>query len=75
MIEWKQGEPPRDGKWYLVLHAQGVIDCMAYLPDTEGASAWWNTTDLFVDACDFGPDYWAEINLPEGYRVHAMDGK
>lgn len=73
MIEWKQGEPPRDGKWYLVLH-WNVADVMAYEQYEEGSGAWWNGTSSFVNDDDFRPDYWAEINLPDGYYVTGASG-
>lgn len=72
MIEWKQGEPPRDGKWYLVLHAGEVMDIMACITYDDGESEWWNSINSFVDDDDFSPDYWAEINLPDGYHIHGI---
>lgn len=69
MIEWNKGEPPRDGKWHLVLHSGDTIDTITHTGDGYGLDGWWNVFGMFIDSSDFEPDYWAEINLPDGYHI------
>jgi len=76
MLNWREGEPPKDGKKYLILVAGGIIvtaryrygNCGEPQPDEKQ----WR-----CDCCGRfgGIQAWALADYPEGYQEYGWKYK
>ena len=64
MIEWKKGDPPRDGKTYLVCEKWPYCH-VVNLEMVAGIEVWMNSLGCWRDCNDAGFLFYAEINPPE----------